>query len=91
MLHRSSPFIPGSSTSARIRSRGEFGEFRERLFAAADSKNFKIPLTKKGFIAFAGVFLVLDDQDALLSCEFSEIIKFPNLPAVGGNAKAMGP
>ncbi len=63
--------MPGSSTSARIKSGLEFLKFREGFFAAAHAENFPIPLAQQGFVTFAGVVFVFDDQDALEFGRFS--------------------
>ena len=44
----------------------EFLKFGEGFFAAADAENFPVPFAQQGFVAFAGVVFIFNDQDALL-------------------------
>ena len=46
---------------------GEFWEFRESVFAAANAQDVAVPLAKQRFVAFAGIFLIFDDENALWS------------------------
>ena len=43
----------------------EFGELRQSLLRVADSQDLTAPLVEQGFVTLAGVFLVLNNQDAL--------------------------
>jgi len=43
----------------------EFGKLCERFLARADSQHVVIPLAEEGFVTFAGILLILDDEDAL--------------------------
>ena len=78
--------MPGSSTSARITLGWKFRKLRERFFAAAHAQHFAIPLAEQRFVSLARVFLVFDDQDALLRCFLGWHLEL-NLPAVSGKSK----
>ena len=78
--------MPGSSTSARITCGPNSGKFRERVFAAADAQHFVIPFAQQRFVTFAGVFLILHDEDALDGMIVGGHQDL-NLPAVLGNSK----
>jgi hypothetical protein len=56
---------PGQFNVGKDDVGSEFGELRERFFAAADAEKFVIPLAEQRLVSLARVLLVFDDQNAL--------------------------